>query len=169
MFILSQIVGFIAIICWVISVQLSKKSKIILFQTIANILYSVQYFLLNAIVAAFMNLVSFVRLSVFYTYETKNKRVPFGIMLLFMLIIIVIGIFTVNTPLMLIPILATLFYTYSSWQDNMQKLRIIYIVVAIFWIYYNFTVGAYISLIGNTLEIISGISSLIKYKTKKGN
>ncbi len=169
MFILSQIVGFIAIICWIISVQLSKKSKIILFQTIANILYSVQYFLLNAIVAAFMNLVSFFRLSIFYTYETKNKKIPWWLMFLFMLIIIVIGIITVDTPLMLIPILATLFYTYSSWQNNMQKLRIIYIVAAIFWLYYNLTVGAYVSLIGNTLEIISGTSSLIKYRNKKGN
>ena len=91
----------------------------------------------------------------------------FGIIIC--VIIIVIGIITVDTPLMLIPILATLFYTYSSWQNNMQKLRIIYIVAAIFWLYYNLTVGAYVSLIGNTLEIISGTSSLIKYRNKKGN
>ena len=164
MIFLANILGVLAIICWVGSVQLKKKKDILLSQTVANGIYSIQYALIGAFSASVMNLSSFFRLLIFYLYEKVERKAPKWIMFLFMGLVIFLGFITFNGPLTLIPVFATILYIYSAWQDDLKILRYLYIVAAIFWIYYNFKVGAYIVIIGNVLEIISGITAIIRYK-----
>lgn len=158
---LAQIIGVFAIALWVISIQNKKREKILLFQFWANGLYMVEYALLGAISASSMNLVSTLRCLVFYKGEKEKSFV--GLML-FCIIVIILGIFTYDGILSIIPVVITLFYTISSWFKNPFWNRITVLVAAIIWIYYNFSVGAYITVVGNVFEIISGIISLVRYK-----
>ena len=70
----------------------------------------------------------------------------------------------VNGIFNLIPIIITLAYTYSVWQDNLTVTRLVFLIAAFIWIYYNIKVGAYVSIVGNMFEIISGITALIRFK-----
>jgi len=164
MYVLAQILGVLAIICWVISIQNNNKKNILICQLLANFLYFIQYFLLNAFTASFMNLVSTIRCFVFYDDELKKNKTSKYSLVFFILIIILIGIFTFDRILSLIPILITLAYTYTSFQDNLSLTRYIFIIAAFIWIYYNFQVGAYVSICGNVLEIISGVISIIRFR-----
>ena len=165
MFILSQIIGLLAIICWTMSIQQKNKEKILIYQMIANTLYTIQYSLLGAFSAVAMNITSAIRSIVFYSDEKENNQSKTSCAI-FIVIIIILGIITYETPISTIPILITIAYTYSVWQTNLKITRIIFIIAAIIWIYYNLKVGAYISIVGNILEIISGIISIKRFHKK---
>ena len=72
-----------------------------------------------------------------------------------------------KTFLGIIPILATILYTVSTWQNNTKFLRYIFVVCSILFIFYNYVVGAYVALVGNLFEIISGVTSIIRFEKGK--
>ncbi len=163
---LAQILGVLAIITWVISIQQREKKNVLLCQAIANSIYGIQYFLLGAMSASFMNFISFFRSWVFYDDEKKKRNTTGSSFLFFSFIIVVFGILTYRDIFGLIPVFITLAYSYSVWQKNLTITRWIFIIAAFVWIYYNMKVGAYVTVVGNILEIISGIIALIRYKKR---
>ena len=164
MYITAQILGGFALLCWVMSIFLKEKKDILLTQIVANLIYSVEYSLLNVFQVASMNFCSFIRLLIYYLYEKKNKQVSKFILIIFICIIIIIGLVTYNNLFTFIPTLIAILYAYSFWQSNLLVARIIYIGCAFVWIYYNSIVGAHIGVIGNILEIIAGTIAIISYK-----
>lgn len=164
MFILSLVFGMFAIMFWLFSVQKKEKKDILSFQLIANILYAMQYIFLGAFSAASMNITSALRCGTFYMYESKKEEIPRYLLIIFILIILICGFLTYNGFLSLIPIIITIFYTYSAWKKNTNWIRYVFIFAALVWIYYNLSTGAYISVVGNILEIISGVISLVRFK-----
>ena len=136
-------------------------------QVIANGIYGIEYLLLGAFSAASMNFLSFLRLLVYYFYALLNIKMPKWILFVFITLVLLFGIITYDGLISLLPIIITVLYTYAFWQNNLNVARIIYIVAAIIWIYYNYEVGAYVGIIGNILEITTGLISLIKYRGGK--
>lgn len=167
MVILAQVLALFAILFWVISILLKNKKNILLMQVIANGIYGIEYLLLGAFSAASMNFLSFLRLLVYYFYALLNIKMPKWILFVFITLVLLLGIITYDGLISLLPIIITVLYTYAFWQNNLNVARIIYIVAAIIWIYYNYEVGAYVGIIGNILEIITGLISLIKYRGGK--
>lgn len=167
MVILAQVLASLAILFWVISILLKNKKNILLMQVIANGIYGIEYLLLGAFSAASMNFLSFLRLLVYYFYALLNIKMPKWILFVFITLVLLFGIITYDGLISLLPIIITVLYTYAFWQNNLNVARIIYIVAAIIWIYYNYEVGAYVGIIGNILEIITGLISLIKYRGGK--
>lgn len=167
MVILAQILALFAILFWVISILLKNKKNILLMQVIANGIYGIEYLLLGAFSAASMNFLSFLRLLVYYFYTSLNIKMPKWILFVFIALVLLFGIITYDGLISLLPIIITVLYTYAFWQNNLNVARIIYIVAAIIWIYYNYEVGAYVGIIGNALEITTGLISLIKYRGGK--
>jgi len=76
---------------------------------------------------------------------------------------IIISCFTFTGWISLIPIIATILYTYAIWQKNLTRFRVIVSSSSIGWIFYNFVGGAYVSLIGGIFEFISGIIAIIRF------
>lgn len=160
---IAQIIGTMAIAFWVVGLQNKDRKNILLFQAIANSFYSVQYFLLEAYSACSMNFVSTFRCLIFAKTKQKTTKL-FNI--IFCLIIFLIGVFTYNGLLSLIPLIITIFYTISSSKENNLWNRLTVLLAAFVWIFYNYKVGAYITILGNVFEIISGISAIIRFRNK---
>ena len=167
MVVLAQVLALFAILFWVISILLKNKKNILLMQVIANGIYGIEYLLLGAFSAASMNFLSFLRLLVYYFYALLNIKISKWILFVFIALVLLFGIITYDGLISLLPIIITVLYTYAFWQNNLNVARIIYIVAAIIWIYYNYEVGAYVGIIGNILEITTGLISLIKYRGGK--
>lgn len=163
MFSLAQIFGICALGCWLKSVLQKDRSIILKCQNLANIFYAIQYIILGAYPAAATNLISTLRGLVFYENDKNGKETSLAILVLFILIIIGVGFGTYQNLLSLLPLGITILYSYSVWQKNLTIFRIIFIGAACGWIIYNFSVGAYISLIGNFLELTFGLISLFKH------
>lgn len=161
MIFLAQIIGGLAISLWVVSIQNKERKNILLFQGVANLLYIIEYSLLNAYSAASMNLISTIRCFIFRKVDEKKLH---KLTIIFIGLILILGLLTYNGILSLIPILISIIYTISSSNKNAKYNRIAILIAAFIWIYYNYKVEAYITIVGNIFEIISGILSLIRFK-----
>ena len=162
--ILAQICCIGAIIVWNISIQNKEIEKILYFQTLANLLYATQYFLLGAAITGYMELVSSFRCFVFYHKQKQGKHIPKMWLFIFVILITAIGITGYSGPISLIPICLTLLYVITSYSKTSNWTRIAFVVAAFIWIYYNFKVHAYVCIFGNALEIISSFISIYRFR-----
>lgn len=161
---IAQIIGVIAICLWLISLQCKKKKDILIFQTVASLFYSLQYILLFAFSAALIDFTSAIRNIVFYFEEKKNNKISKSTLIIFITIAILIGTLTFYSWFSILPIIATLIYIYSLWQDNLKLTRYIFLLSDFIWLIHNLFAGAYVCVIGNILQIIFGIVAIIRFR-----
>jgi len=160
----SQVIGLFALFFMCLSYQKKTKKDFLFIQIIANAFYGLQYLLLNALSALASNIISIIRSLTFYKYEKNSKEVPLSLFLIFEIVIVVFGIITFKNYYSIIPIFIACIYTYATWQKNLKRTYFIGIIAAILWIYYNFVVGAYVSIIGSLFELFSSFIGLIRLK-----
>lgn len=162
--ILAQVFGIIGLIFLIVSVQNNNKVLILIFQIFANIFYGLQYLTLGLFSAGLMSCVSLIRCLIFFYFEKKRGIItPIYWLIILTIVPIIISCFTFTGWISLIPIIATILYTYAIWQKNLTRFRVIVSSSSIGWIFYNFVGGAYVSLIGGIFEFISGIIAIIRF------
>lgn len=161
-FILAQICGFIVLILTVISVQFKTKEKIVMCFVFANIVATMQYFLLNATTGAVVSIINTIRCIIFYYYKKKEKKPSFMILLVFEVVAVVSGIISWQNIWSMIPIIVTVIYTYGLWQDNVKVIRLTTAIVGLGWAIYNVIVMAYIGAIQEISQFVSAVIALMK-------
>lgn len=166
--ILIQIIGLIALIIWLFSVQKNDKRKILKLQLVSNIFYGLQYLLLGTITVGILSFVSSIKCFAFLRQKDLTKNNSLSSLIFFSSIIILISILTYDGYYTILPCFINLLYTYSNWQKNLTKFRFIYIINSVLWLSFNILVGAYVVTIGNIFELIAGTISIIKNDIKKG-
>lgn len=159
----AQIVGAMGIIVWVLGIRQTKMKKIALFQMIANGLYGIEYLILTAFSAAGMNGLSFIRCFITYEYVKRKKNPPKYILIIFSFLVLLVGVVAYNGIVTIIPIVITLTYVYSIWQQNVKVTYILILATACLWIVYNIYVGSYVGVIGNIFEIVFSAKSIKNY------
>ena len=164
---LAHLCCFTAILVWNMSIQNKEKEKILYFQFLSNMLYGMSYFLLKIPIAAIMDTLGGLRCFVFFYKTKKHQDISLSWLFIFCILIIILGIINYNGIISLIPILISIFYAISSWSKDATWIRIIFLLAAFLWVYYNIVVGAYVAVLGNILEIISGIVSLYRFNKPK--
>ena len=163
----AQLIGFIAFIFFVTSIYSKKKKSVLICQLMANLLYGIEYILLNTITAGILNLIAVLRCFIYYKYEEKNRKIPISILLGYIIIVVVISIVTLNGWLTIIPMIIGIIYSYATWQSNPKFLTTCFLVCGTTWFFYNLYVGAYTAVLGNVVDVISSIIVLKSYKKKK--
>lgn len=166
LFIIAQIIGFIVLGITVISIQFKTKEKILICQIIANILVAIQYFCLNALTGGVVAIINVIRCLIFYYYKKKDKKPSLIFLSIFILVAIGSGILTWQNGFSIIPIIATIVFTYGLWQDNVKITRICTAITAGNWTIYNIIVKAYAGAIQSVAECISAIIAMIRHKGK---
>lgn len=165
-YILSQIFIILNYVFLVITYQLKKKEKILLFNIAAQTSAGLSYICLGAYTGLAMTIVSIIRNIVFIVNEKKNgvseKTTPNEILMLLVIfaLIATLSVITFNGFLSLMSVFATMLYTFSVWQKNTKIYKILGIPVSILWISYNIYIG---SIFGIILEIILMISAIIGF------
>lgn len=166
LFVLAQVIGVIVLIITVISIQFKTKEKILICQIIANVLVALQYFLLNALTGAVVAVINVVRCIIFYYYKKKNKKPSIIFLTIFIIVAIVSGILTWQNGFSIIPIIATIVFTYGLWQDNVKVTRICTAITAGNWTIYNVIVKAYAGALQSVAECSSAIIAMWRNKEK---
>lgn len=159
---IAQIFGLIALIIYCVSLQTTKREKLLKALIICNTFYCLQYLMLDAYAALFACLIGVVRTVIFFKYEKSNKPVKLWILLLIIGITIYSGILSYAGPISLIPIITGIMYSTAVWQQNLKIFRINCIINSLAWIFYNIQVGAYVSILSSITELISGSIAIIK-------
>lgn len=164
MFIVAQIIGGIVLILTVISIQFKTKEKILMCQIIANVLISIQYFLLDALTGGVVSVINVIRCIIFYVYKKKNMKPSIVFLGIFVIVAVVSGILTWQSVFSIIPIIAAIVFTYGLWQDNIKITRICTAITAGNWSIYNIIVKAYAGAIQSVAECISAITAIIRHR-----
>lgn len=164
MIIIYYIVSILSIFLFVISIQFKDKKDILLIQTFASMCYFIAYLILGSHSGCAIELIEQTKDIVFYRYEKKKKEISIILLIIFVSSLIIASIITYDGFYSLMPLIINLLYFVSSYFKNPKYMRITMLLCGFLWIYFNFKVGAYIIIIGNILEIISAIISLVRYK-----
>lgn len=167
LFILAQICGIIALILTVISVQFKTKEKIVMCSVLANIVVTIQYFLLGALTGAVISVINTIRCLVFYFFKKKDMKPSIIVLIIFEIVAIISGSISWQNMWSLIPIIVTVIYTYGLWQDNIKVIRITTGIVGFGWAVYNIVVRAYVGALQETSQLISAIIALYRNKENK--
>ena len=165
-FILAQVLGIMALVVTAYGIHFKTKDGILLRFVIANILFAIQFFLLNAITGGVISIINAIRCVVFYIYKKKELKPSIVTLLIFEIIVIISGIFSWQNMWSLIPILATVLYTYSLWQDDVRVIRISACLVYSSWAVYDLIVKAYAGVLQEVSILASSILALFKNKKK---
>lgn len=163
-FYIAQICGILIMICNAISVQFKTKDKILICFVVANLFGIAQYFLLNAITAAVVYVISTIRCIVFYYYEKKDLKPSLIILMIFEVLAIICGALSWQNMWSIIPIIVTVVFTYGLWQKNLTVTRISTAITGFGWVFYNIIVMAYVGALFDGALAISSIIALIKNK-----
>lgn len=158
----AQFFGFLALVIYLISLFKENRTTILKYILICNILYSLQYLMLDAYAALFTCIIGGLRTLTFLKFEKENKEVPLWVLLLIIGITIYSGFLSYNGFISLIPILTGVMYSTAMWQKNLKVYRIACIINSGSWIIYNYKVGAYISILSSIIESIIAIIAFIK-------
>ena len=124
MYILAQIFGGIGLFVIIIGMQSKKKDTMLLAQSITNTCFVIQYFLLGAITGAVLYIINTIRTLTFYFWGKNSKDPSLCLLLLFISLAILFGMYTYKDMFSLLPIIGSISTTYGGWQKKSKILRI---------------------------------------------
>lgn len=166
-FILTQILGGIALILVCFSYFVKNKKYFLLIQVFANIFYAWAFLFQNLFVAGFNTIVSTVRTAVFYLYFKSDKNnIPIYVPLIFTGIYILNFIVFYTSMLDITALFTSIVFTFAFYIKNMQTTRCVSLLPNIMLCVYNFVNRCYSSSVLDLIESVVIIVSIIYYHIK---
>ena len=169
--IIANIFGIAAVILFILSYQIKKRTPLILVNASSRVFYVLQYVLLGALEGAVLDIIALVvsvaTQRVSGDFLKKHRWIPVA---LSCMIIIAAGLVVYEDIFSLLPIAGVLFETGALWLKKEKHIRLVSLLGAPCWLAYNLVKGAYGSGIGNVLTIVSIGLAMIRYdilKTKQ--
>lgn len=164
----SLITGLLGVGLYLLCFQLKSAKKILACKLLSSVLYVLQYLLLFAFVGAAMDTASVVTSTFAYKKDTnfvRKYKIP--ILIFLHAGILTIGFLLYTNVFSLFAIFGVLFESVASWMRKEKMIRFISIFSVLSWLVYNIVSGAYGSAVGSVLTLVSIISALIRYRSKK--
>ena len=148
---------------FVLSYQFKKNSNIILCNALSRVLYVSQYFLLGAYEGAWLDITAFL-ISVFcYLQSRKNARENLVVLIVLSnLMIVAVGLISYRNIFSILPILGVVFETQALYLKSVNKILLMSLFGAPFWLIYNMLNGAYGSMVGNIITLVSIVTALVR-------
>ena len=156
-----QLIGGLGIIASIISFQCKKHNSILIFRTLNEGIFALQYFLLGAYTGMAMNLVGCIRNIIFTKQIMQNKKtttttIVFGILFL------LFGIFTWQGIKSIIIIMAKMLSTIAYGNKNTTIVRAILFITCSSWLIYNYYVFSIAGMLCESFTLISLIIGVIR-------
>ena len=164
-FVIAQIIGFIGLIIVIISFQINNRNSLLKLQIISSFLFALQYLFLSAFTGCFMNLTCTIRNYVFFKF--KDKKIPFSILLIFIIVMIALFLVSYSGPLSFLPTIAVVLFTCAVWSGNLKIIRFTEVVSCSLFIIYNIKVLAIVGLITSLIEVINALIAIYRFDIKK--
>jgi GNAT superfamily N-acetyltransferase len=161
-FVISQIIGFLAFGLQALSLWQKDRRKILLLKIGDSLLYSVHYFLLGAWPGACINIIGAVR-SWSFIYKNKNKFLStYALPIIFLFAYVITAALTWQGPITILPTLGSIILMFSIWQNNTKIIRRYGLAVQVLWLAYAIFVGTWVVVFTETVLMISAITAIIR-------
>lgn len=161
---IANLISILATLFIVLGIFGKKKSTIMLWFSLYNVVILTTYFMLGRFTGSILVFITLFKSILFYILAKKNITPKLWMLIVFEILYIVIPIFLWDNATDLVLIINLLLVTYLCWQDNLKLLRIGYVVSTFLLITYDILVGAYITIIAEVVFLISTILSMVKAK-----
>lgn len=166
-FLIANGFGLLSTLCFIISFQIKSNKKLYVVQSIANVFYGIQFYLLGAYGGLF-NMAMQIFRNLLLCKKNDWKWLQWkGMAPLLCLPSLIYLILTWSGPLDLLPFIAMVGGTFCYWTNNAKILRLseIFCVVPA-WITYDFLSRAYGGVINELVIMGSVIFSIIRFGWK---
>lgn len=168
---LPQIVGFAAVLLFLLSYQLKKRGQIIFVNVTSRVLYILQYVLLHAYSGALLDVLGVISSTLAGKKDAgfikKHTKAIFWI--------VNIGIIAAGGALAyinksfldLLPVAGVLLQICAFWSSSERTIRWVSLFSCPFWFAYNLIKCAYGSAVGDVLALCSIVIAMIRYREKE--
>lgn len=160
--IIIQVIGFLGMLANFLSFQFKTHKNILLFRSINESLFILQYFLLGAYSGAFLNFVGIFRNMLFSKQVEKGKSTKIGA-IIFSVIFTAFGIFTFEGFKSIMLIFAKVLSTVAYSNKNPTVIRIVSFLTHISYLFYNISVFSLAGAISDGILLVSLIIGLMRF------
>lgn len=136
-----QLVGFFGLLLVALSFQSDRRSRILGFQSVAALLFSLHFLLLGAFSGAAMNLLSSARAASF-----EIRRRPFWLLYGFLGAFWIAGLLTWQAWYSILPVISMSIESFALFSDDTKRLRMLIFAARPTWILYDVLVGSWAAL-----------------------
>ena len=165
-YVIAQIIGFIAFAVSLIAYHRKDKKIILGNMIISNILNFIHYLLLGAFSGCVTKLLAIFR--DFIILKEKHPKLSNIIyLILFIIVYVIATIFTYNSILSILPLLAAMIYIICIWNGNEFKIRTTAFFCYFLWLVYNIFELSISGIVSNVISILSTLIAIIN--AKKGD
>lgn len=159
-YVLSQIFAITYYILFAITYYMRNKKSILILGVIGIFMHCISYSLLNAWSAVAMGIVAVLR-NIIFIFEEKKEKKNIIILYILFLITIISGIFTYDSIFSVFPVIATILYTYSIWQKDIRKYKLIGFITGILFVIYNIYVQSIFGIVAESILTICKLNGYI--------
>lgn len=159
--------GVLSTICFIISFQVKSNKKLFIIQSVANVFYGAQFYLLGATGGLFNMAMQILR-NLLLLKKDKWKWLQYPFMAPLMCVPSTIYMIAAWSGWMdVLPFLAMVVGTFGYWTNNARKLRIAELACVIpAWMSYDFISRAYGGMLNELVILISIIVSIVRFGWK---
>jgi hypothetical protein len=159
-----QLLAIIALVIWASSYHFKSRRGILLFQLLSFIFWIAHFILLGAITGAVLSTIAAIRLALF-SFKTETNWISKPIVMYFFVVLLVVSTaVTYSAYWSIFALIGGIFAIIASWQNDKNRIRILFIPSHLFWILYDVLAGSYGGAIS---EAVLGVSALWSFLKKE--
>ncbi len=161
-------VGLVAVVLFVASYQMKRRSGIIVCNAISRALYILQYILLGAFSGAVLDVIGLVSSVLAARKDTplmRKLRVP--VLILINASMLIATVLLYESVWDVLPFIGVLLHTTAFWLTDEKKIRALSILGSPFWFAYNAHSLAFGSAAGDLFTIVSIGIAILRYDILK--
>lgn len=154
-------IGIVGILAAILAFQCKKHRNLMIFRTMNESLFAVQYFLLGAYTGTAMNLIGCIRNMVFADMVEKKKNTIWA-RILFSVIILGFIAFTWDGPKSMLSGIAKTVSTFAYGSSRTSLVRALTLCTSAAWLIYNYIVGSNAGVVCEALTLISIVVGIVR-------
>ncbi len=163
---ISQFFALAALIFNLVAVQRKKKVKLLFFDTLAASCMALHYLFLGAWTGVATKVISATRDGI-ATYKANKHQTSKILPIIFVLMYVVIGFFTYQSPFSLLPILAPITFTMMIYLGDAQMIRWGGWIGSVMWLIYDIHVFSVVGIASEAIYITNDLVAIWRYRGKK--
>jgi len=159
---LGNVFGLLAMLSAVGVYTYKSRKKILFAKLVADFLWAMHFFLIEANTGGMLNAVNVVRDGIFYNKDNKKWASKSYWVLIFFVLNIVSGIASWQGVISLMPMVGSSVAIIGLWRSEPAKLRTTSLIAIILWLIYAAVNHSLTSFIYNSIAICSIIAGMIR-------
>ncbi len=163
---IAQLLGILGFLLSIISFQQNTQKRIVFVQFLANISFTIHFYLIGAYTGSILNGIAIIR-SFVYCFKDKKWASSNIWIVIFSMAFVVAGIYTWEGPLSILPTTAMVLSSVSFGIKNPKLVRRIYFPCSPMWLIYNIVGGSIGGVLTECFAMISIIIGMLRFDRKK--